>query len=97
MAYLDQTGLGRVWSKIKGLVNNNNILEINCGTISSLPATISNASVTANHTVIRHVLSNPSAMRSDWTIATSDGSLTISGTVSGSTSLQLYLAPMKGE
>ena len=97
MGYLDKTGLEQVWTKIKTLVNNNKTLVLDCGTISSLPITISNANLTADHVVIKSVLSMPSAMRSDWSVNTSAGSLTISGSISGSTSLKLYLGLQKGE
>ena len=66
-------------------------LVITSSSFSSLPQTISNANVTANHVVINSVLSNPSAQTGDWTITTSSGSLTISGSISGSTTLTLYL------
>ena len=66
-------------------------LVITSSSFSSLPQTISNANVTANHVVINSVLSNPSAQTGDWTVTTSSGSLTISGSISGSTTLTLYL------
>ena len=66
-------------------------LVLSVSSFSSLPKTVSNANVTANHVVINSVLSNPSAQTGDWTITTSSGSLTISGSISGSTTLTLYL------
>ena len=67
------------------------------GTTSSyaLPITITNSDITANMEVIHSVLSNPSAQAGDWTVTTSDGSLTISGSQSlqaGATYITLYLA-----
>lgn len=63
--------------------------------IDELPYTITNENCTANHVVIRSILSNPSAQLADWTVTTSDGSLTISSTaatpISGTTDLTLYL------
>lgn len=68
-------------------------LQISLGTISSLPATISDDRIVAEHIVKPSdcLLSNPSAQTSDWTVTTSDGSLTVSGTVSGSTTATIWL------
>ena len=60
--------------------------------VSSLPVTISDADITANHEVINAVLSNPSAQTGDWTVTTSAGSAVISGSISGTTNITLYLA-----
>ena len=64
----------------------------NCGTISSLPTTISDSNITADMVVLESVLGTPSAQVGDWTITTADGSVTISGTLASgaSTTLMLY-------
>jgi hypothetical protein len=73
----------------------NNTLASKCvvvsSTFSSLPTTINNANITEDHVAINAVLSNQSAQTSDWTIVTENGSLTISGSISGSTTATLYL------
>jgi len=67
-------------------------LVVNMGTISSLPFTKSVAGVTTDMVCIYSVMSNPSAQTSDWTVNTNTaGSITISGSISGSTTLTLYL------
>lgn len=66
-------------------------LVVDCGTISSLPTTITNANVENDMVVLHSALGTPSAQLSDWTVTTANGSLTISGTISGSTTLTLYL------
>ena len=68
-------------------------LQISLGTISSLQATVSDDGIVAEHIVKPSdcLLSNPSAQTSDWTVTTSDGSLTVSGTVSGSTTATIWL------
>jgi len=66
-------------------------LTITSSSFNSLPQTISNSNVTAEHVVVNSVLSNPSAQMDDWTVTTSAGSLTISGTIDGSTTITLYL------
>lgn len=68
------------------------VLEVNCGTISSLPKTISSTEITEDMIVVNSALGTPSAMTGNWTVATSNGSVTISGSISGSTTLKIYLA-----
>lgn len=68
------------------------VLQVDVPSFSSLPLTISNANITSNHVEMKTVFSNPSAQTSDWTVTTSSGSMTISGSISGSTSLTMYLA-----
>lgn len=61
----------------------------------ALPITITDSEITANMEVIHSVLSNPSAQAGDWTVTTSNGSLTVSGSQSlqaGATYITLYLA-----
>ena len=60
-------------------------------TVSALPVTITNAEIRSTMYAIKAELSNPSAQTSDWTVATSDGSAVISGTISGTTDIKLYL------
>ena len=67
------------------------IISVNCGTVSSLPFTKNNANILASHVVLAAVLGTPFAQQDNWTVATSDGSLTISGTITGSTTVVLYL------
>ena len=67
------------------------IIQVDKSAFSSLPVTITNSSITANHVLLRETLSNPSAQTSAWTVTTAAGSLTISGSISGSTSVSLVL------
>ena len=64
---------------------------ITTDSFSSLPHTYINSAIKAYHTVVDAQLSTPSAQTSDWTVTTSDGSLTISGSISGSTTATLKL------
>lgn len=66
-------------------------LVLTSPSFNSLPQTISNANITADHVVINSVLSNPAAQTGDWTVTTSAGSLSIAGSISGSTTITLYL------
>lgn len=72
-------------------INELKCLVLTSASFSSLPQTLSNANITADHVVIESVLSNPSAQTGDWTVTTASGTATISGTISGSTTLTLYL------
>ena len=67
------------------------IITVNCGTITSLPYTKSSPSILASHVVIEFVAAAPSAIGSQWTVETSDGSLTINGVLLRSTALTLRL------
>lgn len=68
-------------------------LQINLGTISSLPVTVSDDRITADHICkpADCLLSLPSAQTSDWTVTTSDGSVSVSGSISGSTTATIWL------
>lgn len=68
------------------------IILVNCGTVSSLPFTKSNANILASHQVVAVDLSRPDAVQGNWTVETSDGSLTISGNITTATTVKIYLA-----
>lgn len=89
--FLDGTGLARLWDGVKAAINAIKTVEVTSSSFSSLPVTISDSNITADHVVVNSVLSNPAAQTGDWTVTTSTGSLTISGSISGSTTVTLYL------
>lgn len=68
------------------------VVEITQSSVSSLPITISDSRILAKHKVVNSALSNPSAQMGDWTVTTSAGSLTISGSISGTTDITLDLS-----
>jgi hypothetical protein len=72
-------------------VYNLKCLVLTSPSFSSLPQTITNPYISSDHVVVNSVLSNPSAQTGDWTVTTNSGSLTISGSISGSTTVTLYL------
>jgi len=81
-------------SKVSTLETNVGKLEalvIDCGTVSTLPKTVTDANIEDDMVVLNSELGTPSAQTGDWTVTTSAGSLTVSGTISGSTTLKLYL------
>ena len=77
--------------KIDEAFGRNNVF-ISLTSLSSLPYTASNSKITANHRVVNCILSNTLAQPSDWSYSTSAGSVTISGTISGTTNVYLCLS-----
>ena len=67
------------------------VLVVDVASFSSLPQTITNDNITSDMVVVNSVLGTPSAQTSDWTVTTADGSATVAGSISGSTTLTLYL------
>lgn len=67
------------------------VLVVTKSSFSSLPQTINSSRITSNMVVVNAVLGTPSAQTGDWTVTTSDGSLQVTGSISGSTTLTLYL------
>ena len=61
--------------------------------ISSLPVTKYLNGIKENMVCAGAVLSTPSAQTDDWTVTTSNGSVTINGSISGTTSLTMVLVP----
>jgi len=69
---------------------------LDCGSISSLPVTISDSRITANHSVDAWQFGTMKVMGSPWTVMTAAGTATISGTIQvdtalPSTTLKLHL------
>lgn len=89
--YLDLTGLTYLWGKITDLLSEKRTIKVEIASFSSLPKTVNDSRIKSTDEVVESILGTPSAQSSDWTVTTSDGSLTISGTISGSTTLTLYL------
>ena len=67
------------------------VTEVSASGVSSLPITISNANILEKHVCVKAVLSNPSAQMDDWEFTPSAGSAVISGSISGTTDITLYL------
>lgn len=69
---------------------NNGIVKVS-GSFSSLPYTLSNSSIKSNMVVLESYFNNLSAISSDITWTTANGSITLSGTASGTTTFALVL------
>ena len=88
------TASDKVTTQIQTLMNNVakcETLVVSVASFSALPQTITNANIEDDMVVVNSVLSNPSAQTDNWTVTTSSGSLTISGSISGTTTATLYL------
>ena len=72
-------------------ISKREVLVVSCGTVSSLPITINNNSIEDDMVVIQSTITYPQVQLSDWTVTTANGSLTISGSISGSSTVTLYL------
>lgn len=68
------------------------LLEVDCGTISSLPITINNSDITSDMICVESVIGTKSVQQSQWSVSTANGSVTIGGSINGSTTLVIYLA-----
>ena len=67
-------------------------LVLSANSISALPYTFTNSAIETDMVCINSELSNPSVQLSDWTVNTDTaGQATISGTISGSTNIKIYL------
>lgn len=76
---------------VKTAIDSQIPLWVNMGTISSLPVTKSSAAITADMICTAYQLGNPYVQSNDWTVTTAAGSVTVSGTINGSTTLRLLL------
>lgn len=72
-------------------VQEQKVLVLDIPTVSSLPITISDNRITDDLVVLKEELGTPLAQLGDWEVTTELGTLTISGTISGSTTIKLYL------
>lgn len=73
-----------------------NNLVLTATSVSALPWVFTNSKIKGRHRVVNMILSNPAAQLSDWSYSTVDGQLTLSGTISGTTHIYLYLAEIYG-
>lgn len=85
-----------ITTQIKAIVDGSNELlplEVSRANVSSLPTTITNAAITSDMKVKPGdaYLSNPAAQTGEWTVTTSTGTVTISGSISGITNVTLWL------
>lgn len=68
----------------------NGLVTVN-GSFSWLPYTISDAAITSDMVVLESYFNNPSALLTDVSWATANGSVTLNGTSNGTTTVKLVL------
>lgn len=78
--------------RVTTVVTDAKVLVISMNNISNLSTSVTDARITSDMVVINSVLSNPSAQTGDWTVTTGTGTLTVAGSISGTTNITLYLA-----
>ena len=88
---VERRDMNTISSLLSFIGNHFGITEVSRSSVSSLPVTISNANILEKHVCVKAVLSNPFAQTDDWTVTTSAGSAVISGSISGTTDITLYL------
>lgn len=73
------------------IIRTNKKIHVTTPSISSLPITLYCPEVTSNMIISRVVVNTPSAQTNTWNFSSADGSFTITGNISGSTTLDLDL------
>ena len=76
---------------LNSFVAKESVLVVEVSTFTSLPQTVTNENITSDMVVVNSELGTPSAQTSDWVVTTFDGSLSVAGSISGATTLTLYL------
>lgn len=71
------------------------LLRIDMGSFNTLPTALPDERITDDMVCIYSELGTPSAQTSDWTVTTSSGTVEVRGSISGSTTLVLYLMRAK--
>ena len=72
------------------------VYMVDMGTVSSLPKTMSISGITTDMICVKAELGSPAAQMSDWTVNTNTAnSITLSGTIYGSTTVKIYLQKMR--
>lgn len=59
--------------------------------VSALPTMITKTGITATMQAVKMMLSAPYVQGGDWTITSAAGSITISGTINGSTDIEVWM------
>lgn len=80
-----------VESLAEAIAETREVLVVTVASFSSLPQTVTNSNITSDMVVVNSVLGTPSAQTGDWTVTAANGSATIAGSISGSTTLILCL------
>lgn len=77
--------------KIDDALWGNKPIKCTKSSVSSLPTTISKSGITSTMQAVKMSLSAPYVQGSDWTITSADGAITVSGTINGSTDIEIWM------
>lgn len=90
--WIDLSGLQIIWNKIKAYVlRESSVMVLDFGTINSLPVIFYNSRLSADLTLVDYEIGNSSAQVGDWSVISAAGSVTVTGSISGSTTLKVKL------
>ena len=93
MSSTDSTTIKTKLDSVETSVEDLQILVVSFSAFNSLPQTITNKKITTNMVCLKAVLGTPTVQENNWMVNTNTaGKVTVSGTISGSTTLTLYLA-----
>ena len=76
---------------IGGFIPKIGSITVKKSSVSSLPITITNSKIRADHKAKNLYLSNPFAKLGEWTFTPTAGSITISGSITGTTDIEFDL------
>lgn len=96
MASTNLTTIKTKFNSVETSIEDLHILVVSFSAFDSLPQTVSNKKITTNMVCLKAVLSTPTVQEDNWTVDTNTaGQVTVNGTISGSTTLMLYLAKIQ--
>lgn len=76
---------------MENVLRDSKVLILHEENVTSLPFTISNSAITSNMVAVEVVFTNESALTSNWTADTSDGTVTINGSMAPETSTDIIV------
>ena len=79
-------------SQVATAVNYAKVLPLTFPAFSSLPQTLTDSRITSTMIMVGWYVANDSAKTSEWTVTPASGSVTVSGSINGSTTLMIILA-----
>lgn len=79
-------------TQVASAVTEAKVLPLTFSSFSTLPQTLTDSRITSTMVMVGWYVANDSAKTSEWTVTPADGSVTVSGSISGSTTLMIILA-----
>lgn len=95
LSNLETTTKSSIVAAINEIVESYIPIVITANNVSSLPVTVNNSAIKADMEIIQYYLSSESAYIKTSGISISNGSITLSGTISGTTNIVMILQKVK--